>query len=108
MRAPIHDFKEFCLIDLGLAEATVQIHVREITKFLHHMKRKRGPVTRQHIRHYLMPCCHRPNVKRKILAALKRYFRDYLEQPDLVKSFKFPSSFHQVSIKSLSTKTDCE
>jgi integrase len=56
------------------------------------MKRKRGPITRQHIRHYLMPCRNRPNVKRKILAALKRYFRDYLEQPDLVKSFKFPSS----------------
>jgi integrase len=56
------------------------------------LKRKRGPITRQHIRQYLMPGRNRPNIKRKILAALKRYFRDYLEHPDLVKSFKFPSS----------------
>jgi site-specific recombinase XerD len=89
LAADLQDFHDFLLVDLSLSEATVHVHVREIKRFFHYITQQQFTISKRSIRQFLLP--YRGSAKRKKLAALKRYFRDYREYPQLVKPFKFPS-----------------
>jgi len=93
-------FREFCLVDLQLAESTTERHVNRIQKFLDRDPRE---YTKQDLRAHLI------KVKRTVsastyknrLASLKKYFGNYLGMEHLVDSFKYPSkSFRPILVPS--------
>jgi len=85
------EFEKFCRIDLKLAPKTASDHARQIKKFLLKVSGEPSEITREQIRDYLMSFADcSATVYKNLLSALKRYFRDYLDREDLVRSFRFP------------------
>ncbi len=81
------DFREFCEVDLQLSGLTVRGHVRQIKRFLKHVKK----FAHEDIRSFLAEFKDRsPNTYANVLKSLRVFFRDFLGRPDLVKSFRFP------------------
>jgi len=77
-------------VDLQRAETTANDKVYYIRKFFNEVKLNPKAVRVDDVRHYLrnMDCsCH---VYKNLLGALKVFFRDFLNLPEVVESFKFP------------------
>jgi len=85
-------FEGFCKIDLQLTESTAKLHVRLIRAFQKEIQKDSVEVTKQDLRNYLMMIKESmaASTYKNILAALKRFYRDYLGMKDLVETFKFP------------------
>ena len=93
-------FREFCLVDLQLAESTTERHVNRIQKLLDRDPRE---YTKQDLRTYLMEIKKTKSAStyKNQLASLKKYFGDYLGMEHLVDSFKYPSKgFNPISVPS--------
>jgi len=88
----LHNFKAFCMIDLGLADLTVLGHEQTLMRFLRFTGKPVNKTTIQDIRSYLMHYRTKSvRTYRNQLCSLKVFFRDFLKRGDLVESFKFPS-----------------
>ena len=84
------DFYDFQVVDLQRAKATAKDKVYYIHKFFSEIKINPEAVKVEHIRHYLKTQNCSNHVYKNLLGALKVFFRDFLNQPEVVKSFKFP------------------
>jgi len=82
-------FKEFLSVDLRRSKKTVYEAVRLVRKFLEELNE--DSVTRKDVRQYLKGISGEAKY-RNTLAALKRFFRDFLEMPQIVSTFRFPVS----------------
>jgi len=85
-------FKDFCRIDLQLAEHTCYLHTRLIKKYLSTIDKDPRTVTKSELRQYLknIKDSMAPSTYKNVLSSLKRYYRDFLDMKELVTSFKFP------------------
>ncbi len=81
----------FCKVDLQLADLSIRNHIREIKRFLKATKLNPYTLSKSDLRNYLAPFSEKnPYVYKTVLAALKRFFRDFLERPDVVEGLHFP------------------
>jgi len=83
-------FKEFLLVDLRRSEKTAVEQVRYVRRFLESLGK--NTVSREDIRQYLKGLNGGEATYRNCLSSLKVFFRDFLEMPQLVQSFRFPAS----------------
>jgi integrase len=87
-------FEKFCLVDLQLSETTVSKrrgHLSQVIRFLKRIGKHPEQVTDDDIRSYLMLYRSKsPYTYANVLKSLKVFCRDFMQMPDVVKSFKFP------------------
>ena len=81
-------FESFCEVDLQLTKGTAKDHSSQIRRFAEWLDDR--PLTQPMIREYLLSYKERPCTYANRLKSLKVFCRDFLKQPDLVDSFKFP------------------
>jgi len=87
-------FYDFQIIDLRRAKRTAYEKVWFIRKLLKTVKKNANEITREDLRTFLKTLENYSSAYYKnALMALKVFFRDYIEKPELVESFRFP---HQV------------
>ena len=87
-------FREFLKVDLRRSDKTAYEHTYYIKKFLNELPKSIESVSVEDVRHYLKSRDGVSSAQYKnILMALKVFFRDFLQAPEVVSSFKFP---HQV------------
>jgi len=81
-------FEQFCRVDLQQSERTVKDNIWQMKKFFENQPTE---PTVEDLRSYLAKFQDRsPSTRANILKAFKRFFRDFLQRPDLVQTFKFP------------------
>ena len=90
----IEDFRDFLAVDLRLENRTVKIHCGNVKRFFRTVGKAPSEISKLDIRSYL-----HERMKQKSrsttsndLKSLKRFFRDFANCPELVKSFRFPQS----------------
>jgi integrase/recombinase XerD len=87
----LKDFEMFCKVDLQLADLSIRNHLREIKRFLRTTKLNPYTLTKSDLRSYLSPFSEKnPYVYKIVLAAMKRFFRDFLKRADVVEDLRFP------------------
>jgi integrase/recombinase XerD len=87
-------FKDFQMVDLRRSKRTAYEKVWFIKKLLKTIEKKPNEITREDLRHFLKTLeNYSAAYYKNALMALKVFFRDYMEKPDVVASFRFP---HQV------------
>jgi integrase len=87
----LDDFENFLTIDLQLRPRTVYRHKLEIRRYLRLTNHNPQSVSRNDVRQYLMRFKDAPsNTYANVLKSLKVFYRDYLEMPYVVNSFRFP------------------
>jgi integrase len=87
-------FYDFQIVDLRRAKRTAYEKVWFIRKLLKTIKKKPNEITREDLRAFLKTLeNYSAAYYKNALMALKVFFRDYMEKPELVESFRFP---HQV------------
>jgi integrase len=86
-------FKEFLKVDLRRSDKTAYEHTYYIKKFLNALQKPVESTTADDVRQYLKNLKASSAQYKNILMALKVFFRDFLQAPSVVSSFKFP---HQV------------
>jgi integrase len=87
-------FREFLKVDLRRSDKTAYEHTYYVKKFLNAMTKPVESTTIEDVREYLKSLKGISSAQYKnILMALKIFFRDFLQAPSVVSSFKFP---HQV------------
>jgi len=78
-------------VDLCRSERTVEEKLYYIKKFLNWLEKPFETVTREDVRAYLKAIDNSKTAKYiNTLKSLKVFFRDFLESPEIVKSFRFP------------------
>jgi integrase len=82
-------FREFLLVDLRRSEKTAIEQVRYIRRFLETLSK--DSINREDVRSYLKGVKGEATY-RNTLASLKVFFRDFLQMPQIVQSFRFPST----------------
>jgi len=85
----LEEFKEFLLVDLRRSERTAYERVRYVRRFLE--ASNKDSVSREDVRRYLKQISGEATY-RNILASLKVFFRDFLQMPQLVATFRFPQT----------------
>jgi len=83
-------FGEYLTVDLQLRETTATLHILKVRQFLEYLGSDALDVRVCDIRAYLNTLRKTPCDYKNALSALKRFYRDYLDAPDLVESFEFP------------------
>ena len=87
-------FYDFQIVDLRRAKRTAYEKVWFIKKLLKTIEKNPNEITREDLRCFLKTLeNYSPAYYKNALMALKVFFRDYMEKPELVESFRFP---HQV------------
>ena len=88
----LNDFKIFCTVDLQLSKRTVQRKAYYLKRILKTIRKPVDEITANDIRHYLYKRYQhlKPSSYGNDLKALKRFFRDFLQKPQVVESFRFP------------------
>jgi integrase/recombinase XerD len=87
-------FYDFQIVDLRRAKRTAYEKVWFIRKLLKTIKKKPNEIKREDLRYFLKKLeNYSAAYYKNALMALKVFFRDYMEKPELVESFRFP---HQV------------
>jgi len=88
----LNDFKRFLKIDLALSRLTITAHVSKMNNFFSHVKKPIDSITKDDVRSYLEVIRekYQSNTYCCFIKALRRFFRDYLNKPELC-SFKFPT-----------------
>jgi integrase len=97
----LEEFKDFLLVDLRRSKKTAVEQVRCVRRFLESLNG--DSVSREDMRQYLKQISGEATY-RNTLASLKRFFRDFLEMPQIVQSFRFPPS--QFKPKVIPSKED--
>jgi integrase len=96
---------DFCRIDLQLSEATVDSHSRYVKEFLGLTEESIEFINIEDIRGFLARFKDKnPNTYANVLKALKIFFRDFLNKPELVQSFKFP--YRCIALKHIPSKEE--
>jgi len=95
-------FEDFCRIDMHRSDSTVQNNSYWIKRFFDSGKKSPREVTDQDVRDYLRKYRDSPaNTYANILKAFKAFFRDFMQMPWIVESFRFPSRpFHPKTVPS--------
>jgi len=85
-------FKDFLVVDLNLSGFTVESHYYAVRGFLRWAKREGyNFVSVDALRSYLKTYLGRSKYTRaNLIKGFRRFFRDYLECPELVSSFRLP------------------
>jgi hypothetical protein len=87
-------FRDFQIIDLRRSKRTAYEKVWFIRRLLKAVGKEPTAISREDLREYLKtPENYSASHYKNALMALKVFFRDFLELPEVVASFKFP---HQV------------
>jgi len=87
-------FREFLKVDLRRSSKTAYEHTYCVKKFLNALTKPVETATVEDVREYLKSLSNASSAQYKnILMALKIFFRDFMNMPEAVVSFKFP---HQV------------
>jgi len=86
----LRDFFECQVVDLQRADKTAKEKVYYVHKFFNEVQLNPNAVTVSDIRHYLGDLNCSVHVYKNVLGALKVFFRDFLNRPGVVASFKFP------------------
>jgi integrase len=87
-------FYDFQIVDLRRAKRTAYEKVWFIRKLLKTLKKNPNEITREDLRAFLKTLeDYSAAYYKNALMAIKVFFRDYMEKPELVESFRFP---HQV------------
>jgi integrase len=94
----LKDFFDFQIVALQRAEATAKDKVYYIGKFFNDIKINPNSVRVEDIRSYLRNQNCSSHVYKNLLGALKVFFRDFLNRPEVVKSFKFPRTVFKPKI----------
>jgi integrase len=90
----LRKFREFMKVDLRRSNKTAYEHTYYVRKFLNELPKPVESTTVDDVREYLKNLKNVSSAQYKnILMALKVFFRDFLNTPDVVSTFKFP---HQV------------
>ncbi len=96
-------FKEFCIIDKCLAKRTAKHHENIIHKFLSTIGKAPSVIDDSDVRAYLASFKDKsPHTYRNILKSLRVFFRDFMQRPEVIQTFRFP--YIPVTIKSIPTK----
>jgi integrase len=99
------EFDKFCKVDLQLADLTVKHHVREIRRFFTVTRLDPRIVGKSDVRNYLAAFSERnPYVYKTVLAALKRFFRDFMGRSDVIEGFRFPK--YPIKVKRVPSKRE--
>jgi len=84
-------FSEFCKVDLQLSKITTRGHLFHIRHFLKTVDKPLDELTVDDVRTYLKGFQAKSNgTYANVVKSLRRFLRDYLGRPELVKTFKFP------------------
>jgi integrase len=87
-------FYDFQIVDLRRSKRTAYEKVWFIKKLLKTIRRNPNEITKEDLRSFLKTLeSYSRAYYKNALMALKVFFRDYMEKPELVESFRFP---HQV------------
>ena len=88
----LNGFADFLRIDLRLSDVTVKGHVIQAKRFLKWLdSQKLDEVTRETLRSYLKGYSEKNvHTYSNVVKTLKRFFRDYLDEPELGQSFRLP------------------
>jgi len=88
----VEDFKSFLSIDLRLNHVTVQGHVFQVKRFRRWLIKNRvNDVSRDVLRSYLREYASSSVFTySNVVKSLRRLFRDFLDLPDLVGTFRLP------------------
>jgi integrase len=90
------DFEEFCRVDLQLSRLTVRTYRAQIKRFLETVRVPLKLISRADIRSYLSGCRDkRPETYANVLKSLRVFFRDFLQSPSLVETFRFPKKAYE-------------
>jgi integrase len=88
----LSDFKAFCMVDLQLTEETAKTHRAKVRRFLQWLSINNRALDQNSIREYLSQFNGKnPYTYANTLKSLKRFGRDFLKNPTLIESFKFPA-----------------
>ena len=86
----IMGFFDFCMVDLGLLEATAKEYRRKLKRFFRAVKKPARDITAEDVRRFLKPLSMgNANTWGNMLKPLKRFFRDYMKKSEAVESFRF-------------------
>ena len=84
-------FYDFQIVDLKRAERTAYEKVWYIRKFLKTVGKKPSEISREDVRSYLKDLNSVGTATyTNLLKSLKVFFRDFLNEPDVVETFRFP------------------
>jgi len=87
----LKQFEEFLRIDLQLKQSTIYGHLSVARRFLEFVKDKLEELTTQDIRDYLATLTKLdPSTYSNTVKSLRRFVRDFLGRPELMKTFKLP------------------
>jgi len=103
----LETFRDFQLVDLQRSKKTAYEKVYYIRKFLAQLDKRLVDVTREDVRGYLKKLNRSSSATYKnTLAALKVFFRDFLDMPHVVETFRFPRGSFKP--KHIPTKEDLQ
>ncbi len=89
-------FYDFQIVDLRRARRAAYEKVWFIRKLLKTAKKNVNDITREDLRTFLKTLeDYSPAYYKNALMALKVFFRDYMEKPELVESFRFPRQVYK-------------
>jgi integrase len=99
----LNEFREFCRIDLQLSSRTFHDgHVPITRRFLRTVEKPVSSIQVSDVREYLSDLTSDSEAKtyNNYLCGLKRFFRDFLQRPDLISTFRFaPISEKPISVR---------
>ena len=89
----LNEFERFCGVDLQLSPVTVKDHSSGICRVLRRMQKEYQEVSTKDLRNYLYEFKqdHTPATVAGVIKTLRVFYRDFLDRPELVASFKFPN-----------------
>ena len=104
----LNGFADFLRIDLRLNELTVKGHVLQVKRLLKWLDSHNvNEVSRETLRGYLKEYSDKNvHTYSNVVKTLKRLFRDYLDKPELVESFRLPKKPFQP--KRIPTREDLQ
>ena len=84
-------FKDFQIVDLRRSKRTAYEKVWFIKRLLRAVGKEPAAISRENVREYLKGFeSYSSSYYKNALMALKVFFRDFLEMPEVVESFRFP------------------
>jgi integrase len=88
------DFRDFLAVDLRLEPRTVVVHYNNVRRFFRAIRKNPSEITKLDIRGYLQKRMNSKSISttNNDLKSFKRFFRDYMERPEVVKGFRFPQT----------------
>ncbi|MEA2089400.1 MAG: tyrosine-type recombinase/integrase [Thermoproteota archaeon] len=93
LEAVFSDFKRFLMVDLQLEKQTADLHGWYLGKMVREIGKDWREINKEDLRTFLLKLKREKAVLtyKNYLSALKRFYRDFLQAPHMVKSFRFPN-----------------